>query len=92
MNEYEKCDYKACCESKKAIKEEHNIYKSLCEMYEKDNDDNILTTKGQTVVRELKRIGIILLAAYALYTLCSIKKTLDNIESRVHNASSVTTK
>lgn len=91
MNEY-KCEYKACCDSNKAIKEEHNIYKSLCEMYEKENDDNFLTTRGQNFIREAKKAGIILIAAYALYTLYDIKKTVDKTCDCVHNASSVTTK
>jgi hypothetical protein len=91
MNEYNKYE-KSCCESIKAVKEEHNIYKSLCEMYEKENDDNLLTTKGHNFIREAKKAGIILLAAYALYTLYDIKKTVDNIPVPVHNASSVTTK
>lgn len=91
MNEYNKYD-KSCCESIKAVKEEHNIYKSLCEMYEKDDDSNFLTTKGKNFIYEVKRIGIILVAAYALYTLYDIKKTVDNIPVPVHNASSVTTK
>lgn len=92
MNDSIKCEYKSCCDSNKAIKEEHNIYKSLCEMYEKENDDNFLTTKGHNFIREAKNAGIILLAAYALYTLYDIKKTVDNIPVPVHNASSVTTK
>lgn len=91
MNEYNKYD-KSCCESIKAVKEEHNIYKSLCEMYEKDDDSKILTTNGQNLLRKAKDIGIILLAAYALYALYDIKKTVDNIRVPVHNASSVTTK
>lgn len=91
MNEY-KCEYKACCDSNKAIKEEHNIYKSLCEMYEKDDDKNFFTTKGQNFIYEAKRVAVILLAAYAIYTLYDIKKTVDNIRVPVHNASSVTTK
>jgi hypothetical protein len=91
MNEHNKYD-KSCCESIKAVKEEHNIYKSLCEMYEKENDDNFLTTRGQNFIREAKKAGIILIAAYALYTLYDIKKTVDNIPVTVHNASSVTTK
>jgi hypothetical protein len=61
-------------------------------MYEKENDDNFFTTKGHYVIREMKKVGIILLAAYALYTLYDIKKTVDNIPVPVHNASSVTTK
>ncbi len=91
MNEY-KCDYKACCESNKAIKEDNNIYKSISEMYERDDSHNLLTTKGYGILCTAKRIGMIVLFAVALLTLFSVKKTVDNIEARMHNASSVITK
>lgn len=91
MNEC-KCDYKACCESNKVYKEDQNIYKSISEMYERDDSNNLLTTKGYGILCKLKRIGIIVLGVVALLVLFSVKKTVDNIEARVHNASSVITK
>lgn len=81
----------SCC-GIKVQKEEHNMYKGLFEMYEKDDSNNILTSRGQNILCTAKKVAIYLIAAYALLTLVSVKKTLDNIEGRVHNASSVNTK
>jgi hypothetical protein len=61
-------------------------------MYEKDDSENYLTTKGNTLLRKAKDVGIAILIILGILTVLSIKKTVDNIEARMHNASSVITK
>lgn len=68
------------------------MYKSLYELAEKDDTSNIFTTKGRDILCFAKKVAIYAIIAYALLTLVSVKKTLDNIEGIMHNASSVNTK
>jgi hypothetical protein len=91
-----KCEgNKDCCKSiynSGIYKTDENFYKNLSDYYEKEDDENFFTSRGQEFVHNAKRILIVVAFAVALVTLFSIKKTLDNIDARMHNASSVTTK
>ncbi len=85
-------EYKPCCNEVKKANEQESLYKSICEMYEKDDSENYLTTKGNTLLRKAKDVGIAILIILGILTVLSIKKTVDNIEARMHNTSSVITK
>jgi hypothetical protein len=91
-NEHYKEYYKPCCGEIKKVNEQESLYKSICEMYEKDDSENYLTTKGNNLLCKAKKVGIAILVIIGILTVLSIKKTVDNIEARMHNASSVITK
>lgn len=82
-----------CCNKKENIyKGSIEVYKDICDMYEKDDNENFLTSRGNRFVEFLKKVGIAVLIGYAIISIHSMKKTLDNISDTVHNASSVKTK
>lgn len=90
----ESCGYQNCCKNEYPYKDyiQPASDKSLLKYYEECDSKDILTSNGHNIMYKVKTglvyafwIGLILLLA-------SMKKTLDNIEARVHNTPSVTTK
>lgn len=79
-------------EQHKCLKRENEQNKSLLKYYEDEDAKNILTNHGRDMLYNAKRVAIYVFFALLALTALSIKKTLDNIETRLHNASSVTTK
>lgn len=86
---YKTCD-KGDCFKADALELESN--KSLLKYYEAEDCNNILTSNGREFLYKAKTVFICIFWAVALLTLVSMKNTLDSINARVHNTSSVTTK
>jgi len=84
---YKICDNK--CENMNTQLESN---KSLLKYYEDEDCNNVFTSKGRELLYTAKTIGIYAFWVALIVTLISMKKTLDNIDARVHNTPSVTTK
>jgi hypothetical protein len=86
--------YKACNKADycKTNEVELDAKKSLLKYYEEEDCNNIFTSRGRELLYNVKFVFVCLFWAVALLTLVSLKKTLDNIDARMHNAPSVTTK
>lgn len=91
MNECIKNESSPCCGNVKD-KNDNDIYKNLCELYEKEDSENFFTQRGHSAINNIKKVCFFVIIVISFIMLCSIKKTVDNIDARVHNASSAITK
>lgn len=101
-NDKNKCDkhinensgYQNCCTNGYPYKDyiQPSSDKSLLKYYEDCDSNDILTSNGQNVMYKVKTVLIYSFWIALILLLASMKKTLDNIEARVHNTTSVTTK
>jgi hypothetical protein len=84
--------YKICDNKFETVNTQLESNKSLLKFYEEEDYKNVLTSNGRELLYKAKTIGIYVFWVALILTLISMKKTLDNIDARVHNAPSVTTK
>ena len=84
--------YKFCENKCGSMETQLESNKSLLKFYEDEDSNNVLTSNGRELLYKAKTVGIYVFWIALIVTLISMKKTLDNIDARVHNAPSVTTK
>ncbi len=84
--------YKICDNKCETINNQLESNKSLLKFYEDEDSKNVLTSNGRELLYKAKTIGIYVFWVALIVTLISIKKTLDNVDARMHNTPSVTTK
>ena len=93
MNE-SKEDYNACkgVQNCNNVKSQLDSNRVLLNYYEDSDSKDIFTSNGRDLLYKAKDFLLYAIIVGVMLTLLSMKKTLDNIDARVHNAPSVTTK
>jgi len=74
------------------VKSQLDSNKALLNYYEDSDSKDIFTSNGRYLLYKAKDLLLYAIIVGVMLTLLSMKKTLDNIDARVHNAPSVTTK
>lgn len=86
---YKICDGSKCCNKEDYQKDPKD---SLLKFYEEEDAKNILTANGRELIYKAKGVFICIFWVAILLTALSVKKTLDNIDTRLHNTPSSITK